>query len=247
MEKKKLAMCNKNSTCPIPTAKSIMKKKKQKISSSSSSVSSTTASSSSSSSLKPLKRRNRRKKKKPKYLSLRLQLSQTQTLKEAKKTTNEENEVNLFTESENPEENNVALLFDSDGGGTLKGLLEDESTTVTAGTSDEGSLSAMRCRTMEGLVRKAMRRGRSDEGSEERWVCYSEVTSSTVETTSFGSLSLKLDHEGILNAWSDKGSLYVDGEDAPQTVPDLFDASSSFLHPLHPNVILIFYSLRLID
>ncbi|CAI8612277.1 unnamed protein product [Vicia faba] len=137
------------------------------------------------------------------------------------------------------EENNVALLFTSDGGATLNGLLEDESTTLTATTAEEDeSLSVMRCPAMDGLVKKAMRRKRNDE--EERWVSYSEVVEEKKEmmeevnscvgsetTSFFGSLSLKLDHDGILNAWSDKGSLYVDAaDDAPQTVPDLFNAST---------------------
>lgn len=151
------------------------------------------------------------------------------------------------------EENNVALLFTSDGGATLNGLLENESTTLTTVMTtteeEEESLSVMRCPVMDqGLVRKAMRRKRNDhEESEERWVSYSEVVEETkkemmeevnstcvgFETTSFfGSLSLKLDHDGILNAWSDKGSLYVDGcDEAPQTVPDLFGGS------IPPNVL----------
>ncbi|XP_031276292.1 zinc finger protein CONSTANS-LIKE 6-like [Pistacia vera] len=37
-------------------------------------------------------------------------------------------------------------------------------------------------------------------------------------------LDLKLDYQEILNAWSDKGPLYVDGE-SPQTVPELHDAT----------------------
>lgn len=246
-------MCNKNSTPPpTPNMKKTKKKIQQQAKDSSSS------SSSSSSSLKPHRRRNRTKKRKPKYLSLRLQLSQNQSNQSNKATQrsqpNNKAQLNVFPhqpespvvveeedDKEIPEENNVALLFSSDGGATLNGLLEDESTTVTAATSDDGSLSVLTCH--EGLVRKAMRRRtRSEEGSEERWVCYSEVvekkelteevTSSTATaTTSFGSLSLKLDHEGILSAWSDKGSLYVAGEEAPQTVPDLLN------NALLPNVI----------
>ncbi|KAK2360115.1 CCT motif family protein [Trifolium repens] len=144
------------------------------------------------------------------------------------------------------EENNVALLFTSDGGATLNGLLEDESTTLTAATTteeEEESLSVMRCPEMEGLVKKAMRKRNDEEESEERWVSYSEVVEEKkemmeevnscvgIETMSFfGSLSLKLDHDGILNAWSDKGSLYVvdGGDEAPQTVPDLLNPSSIF-------------------
>uniref|UniRef100_A0A2P2JX74 Uncharacterized protein n=1 Tax=Rhizophora mucronata TaxID=61149 RepID=A0A2P2JX74_RHIMU len=38
-------------------------------------------------------------------------------------------------------------------------------------------------------------------------------------------VGLKLDYEDILNAWSDKGPLYIQGE-FPQTVPDWHDASN---------------------
>ena len=108
------------------------------------------------------------------------------------------------------------------------------------------------------LVRKAMRRREEErDESEERWVCYSEVTSycnstssgggaasamdrepllwfdeekgkSSDNTTAFRVLSLKLDYEGILNAWSDKGSLYVLPE-TPQTVPDLHNNAANVI------------------
>jgi len=270
-------MCNKNSTSLSPPktrtktkTKSITMKKRKKQTKKNICSSISPSSSSSSSSLKS--RRNKTKRKKPKYLSLRLQLSKTEKNKDQpknsnnKKTPKQEQQqqhpqvVNLFAhhreiEHDMHEENNVALLFTSDGGATLNGLLEDESTTLTAATTteeEEESLSVMRCPVMDqGLVRKAMRRKRNDEESEERWVSYSEVVEETkkemmeevnstcvgFETTSFfGSLSLKLDHDGILNAWSDKGSLYVDGfDEAPQTVPDLFGGS------ILPNVILLIF------
>lgn len=91
------------------------------------------------------------------------------------------------------------------------------------------------------LVRTAMRNRERDTREEERWVCYSEVVEKKEETdetssscvvngdflcfpkrtsTTQGLLSLKLDYQGILNAWSDKGSLYIHAE-SPQTVPDL--------------------------
>jgi hypothetical protein len=88
------------------------------------------------------------------------------------------------------------------------------------------------------LVRTAMR-NRDRDPSDEKWVCYSEVlvekkepeevTSCVTDvwcakarrTTSQGLLSLKLDYQGILNAWSGKGPLYIEGESPPQTVPDL--------------------------
>ncbi|XP_019458814.1 PREDICTED: zinc finger protein CONSTANS-LIKE 10-like isoform X2 [Lupinus angustifolius] len=231
------------------------------------------SSSSSSSSLKPLGRKNRTKTRKPKFLSLRLQLSQpnkTTTMIQQQ----QQPQLNLFPLHPettvvdekldmHEETNDVALFFTSDCSATLNGLLEDESTitkNTTSSEEEEGSLSAFDGGGGGGcggggesgswLVKKAMRRcSKEDDGCEERWVCYSEVTSATVSaavknneavvgvvnkedllygTTSFGVLSLKLDHEGIMNAWSDKGSLYVEGE-GPQTVPN-------FHHLHNPNV-----------
>ncbi|KAK4282299.1 hypothetical protein QN277_013695 [Acacia crassicarpa] len=201
------------------------------------------------------RRKNRTKTRRPKFLSLRLQLSSNQsdpmTLHQ---------QLNLFPlHPENlihdkdvmHDDHNVAFLFTSHGPATLNGLLEQDSpTTTTTNTtvSEEDSMSPQ-CLTAcpfhedngSSLVRKAMKRRNEEEdrdGREERWVCYSEVTSycsattaeSTAATTaSFGLLSLKLNYEGILNAWSDKGPLYVPGE-TPQTVPDFLD----HVLPRHP-------------
>ncbi|XP_015579515.1 uncharacterized protein LOC8260335 [Ricinus communis] len=44
-----------------------------------------------------------------------------------------------------------------------------------------------------------------------------------------GLVGLKLDYQEILNAWSDKGPLYIKGE-SPQTVPDLLDASNALVN-----------------
>ncbi|XP_027347135.1 two-component response regulator-like APRR7 [Abrus precatorius] len=239
-------MCNNNTPSSDIQTSSIMKRTRK--------PTIRFSSSSSSSSLKPLRRRNRTKTRKPKFVSLRLKLSQPKKMAQPKA---QQQQLNLFPlhpeDKDMHEENNVALLFSSDGGATLTGLLEDESTTTTAtATSEEGSLSPMTCPAVDGnwLVRKAMRK--RERESEERWVCYSEVVEEKKETmeevtsycdtlagagttTSFGLLSLKLDHEGILNAWSDKGSLYVADEEAPQAVPDLLNGL-----PLHnalvPNV-----------
>lgn len=111
--------------------------------------------------------------------------------------------------------------------------------------SDEGDSN--------GLVRTAMRCKERD-ASEERWVSYSEVVESKKIKEEEGSscidddadddagawcamqvqvqkrrllLDLKLDYQEVLNAWSDKGPLYVDGE-SPQTVPNLPDPKVRF-------------------
>ncbi|XP_030544823.2 uncharacterized protein LOC115751196 isoform X2 [Rhodamnia argentea] len=146
------------------------------------------------------------------------------------------------------DENDVALLFDSAAGAagaTLTGLLAPTSAVAAAPASsgvkeeEESAVSS--------LIRCAMKSSSRDRGgsSEEKWVCYSEVIveaekkAEMEEVTSCAAdawrggrgthhgtmLSLKLDYQEILDAWSDKGSLFVCGGDAshetPQTVPDL--------------------------
>ncbi|XP_027150930.1 uncharacterized protein LOC113751203 isoform X1 [Coffea eugenioides] len=97
------------------------------------------------------------------------------------------------------------------------------------------------------LVRTAMRRNKEREPSEERWVRYSEVVerrddqevsscSAAIAGADLGcwrnrGLSLKLNYQEILNAWSDKAPLYVHAaQDSPQTVPDIHD-HDRFLPP----------------
>ncbi|EOA19424.1 hypothetical protein CARUB_v10001375mg [Capsella rubella] len=92
------------------------------------------------------------------------------------------------------------------------------------------------------LLRTAMRKGASEEEetTEERWVSYSEVVEEVMSRSGTPrccggcdgndgrpSLALKLDYEQIMEAWSDKGTLYVDGE-PPQTVPDLHASADGF-------------------
>ncbi|KAI3407324.1 CCT domain-containing protein [Psidium guajava] len=145
------------------------------------------------------------------------------------------------------DENDVALLFDSSAaaaGATLTGLLAPTSGVAAApassGEEEESAESS--------LIRCAMKSSSRERAgsSEEKWVCYSEVIveaekkAEMEEVTSCAAdawrggpgthpqgtmLSLKLDYQEILDAWSDKGSLFVCGGDAnheaPQTVPDL--------------------------
>ncbi|KAF7819485.1 Zinc finger protein like [Senna tora] len=122
------------------------------------------------------------------------------------------------------DQTNVAFLFTSSHGApaSLTALLRHDSTATTEEEEEEDRrVDEESGRSM--LVRKAMKRGSKEEEEEEReerWVCYSEVTSyssgnttdsTATTTTSFGCglLSLKLDYEGVLNAWSDQRSLYV--------------------------------------
>ncbi|KAF5740433.1 hypothetical protein HS088_TW11G00502 [Tripterygium wilfordii] len=210
------------------------------------------------------------RKKKPKYLSLRLQLSQQthSPLRPARVTRQrhkqeqkqrrlqQQQQIPLFVEDMH--DDHVAMLFDTSTNSTaasLQGILEN-STSAPSTTEREEPLSPYAC-AEEGsrLVRTAMRCKERD-ASEEKWVCYAEVveevkkeqeevSSCCCATTddhhlhhdddgswlkgidhqrssgggSTTSLVLKLDYQHILNAWSDKGPLFVD----EQVVPDLHD------------------------
>ncbi|XP_038998398.1 uncharacterized protein LOC120123618 [Hibiscus syriacus] len=137
-------------------------------------------------------------------------------------------------------------ILDSEGSDNYKNQKE---ATTTTGTSEVGSLSpsltTYGCnggcddRTRLSLVRTAMKGKERRDESEERWVVYSEVVEKKeMEEVSSGGdsggcdrgewwnrrktkkLALKLDYEEIMNAWSDMGTLYIEGE-SPQTVPHL--------------------------
>ncbi|KAG2335149.1 hypothetical protein Bca52824_006329 [Brassica carinata] len=80
---------------------------------------------------------------------------------------------------------------------------------------------------------------REETTEEERWVSYSEVVDEVMSRSGTprccggdgnegrSSLALKLDYEQVMEAWLDKGTLYVDGE-RPQTVPDLHASADVF-------------------
>ncbi|KAL2240587.1 UNVERIFIED_CONTAM: Protein CHLOROPLAST IMPORT APPARATUS 2 [Sesamum indicum] len=153
---------------------------------------------------------------------------------------------NQVEERENHEHENVAYFFSAADGGptTLTGLLDtatvSNSTHTTNDSSRPDDLSpsasltyVCRRQDSEELVRNALR-SRERESSEEKWVCYSEVverkvkeeevTSSVVDLwrgSEIQGLSLKLDYEEILNAWSDKGPLYIRVAESSQIVPDI--------------------------
>lgn len=233
-------------------------------------------------------RKSRTRRRKPKYLSLRSsRLSAPNEAVESRSaaaktastmTTTRRHQLNLFplhpelnaAEADHQSDDNVALLFESDGGATLNGLLTsaDTATTTTTSTmsSDQDQVESnysnygyrgldRSAEEQSDIVRTAMRGSR--DLSVEKWVCYSELVKEEIEltaaTTSSAStccsvgddhkshqdqrcskqLALKLDYEEILNAWSDKGSLYIKSEDgeSPQTVPDLLQ--DQLFHHLH--------------
>ncbi|CAN4079175.1 unnamed protein product [Withania somnifera] len=102
------------------------------------------------------------------------------------------------------------------------------------------------------LVRTALRNKEREHREEEKWVVYSDVvefdqhseTTRKEEEVSSGprnkhhqQLSLKLDYDEILNAWSDKGPLYLQAE-SPQIVPDIHDDFLAYETPLFSHGLL---------
>uniref|UniRef100_M1AY69 CCT domain-containing protein n=2 Tax=Solanum tuberosum TaxID=4113 RepID=M1AY69_SOLTU len=122
-------------------------------------------------------------------------------------------------------------------------------------SSSEASLTfADTYRGQEGeLVRTALRNKEREHREEEKWVVYSDVvdfdqhSESTRKDEEVSScpwnkhhqrrqqqLSLKLDYDEILNAWSDKGPLYLQSE-SPQIVPDIHDDFLAYDMPFSLN------------
>ncbi|KAK6913045.1 CCT domain [Dillenia turbinata] len=197
-------------------------------------------------------RKTRTRTRKPKFLSLKLQITPKNhpMIISNHKTAppNHQHQLNLFPlhpENLYEEKDIVADFFaaDNDGGATLTGLLtatDDGSLTSAYAQDSEENTKTMSSNLLE---LTALRRER--DVSEEKWVSYNEVlvgdrkekeeeVSSCVTGVPYlgvdaQSLSLKLDYQEILNAWSDKGkgSLYIEGAECPQTVPDLHDDFTS--------------------
>uniref|UniRef100_A0A1J3FS97 Protein CHLOROPLAST IMPORT APPARATUS 2 n=1 Tax=Noccaea caerulescens TaxID=107243 RepID=A0A1J3FS97_NOCCA len=133
----------------------------------------------------------------------------------------------------------AAYLFNSTTDSTISSIHDLLPSSAADVDCSEGRILSPYDRQEHGsssssLLRTAMRKGASEEEetTEERWVSYSEVVEEVMSRSGtprcYGgdgnegrpSLTLKLDYEQIMDAWSDKGTLYVDGE-PPQTVPDL--------------------------
>ncbi|KAL6521798.1 hypothetical protein OROGR_018367 [Orobanche gracilis] len=140
---------------------------------------------------------------------------------------------------------NVAFLFSAADGvaTTLTGLL-NISTAAEASNSSHtnnssrldylpprspASLTQAYGEERAAFVRNALR-SKDRDSSDEKWVCYSEVvkeeevTSSAVDPARLAGIhrmSLKLDYEEIMNAWSNKGPLYIDAADNSQIVPEI--------------------------
>ncbi|KAL0395736.1 UNVERIFIED_CONTAM: Zinc finger protein CONSTANS-LIKE 7 [Sesamum calycinum] len=154
---------------------------------------------------------------------------------------------NQVEDRESHDHENVAFFFSAADGGptTLTGLL-DTSTVADSNSShtdnnssrlenlspSSASLTYAYSEDRAALVRMALRNRERDSG-EEKWVSYSEVVKRKVKEEEVSSsaavdlhaggtqgLWLKLDYEEIMNAWSNKGPLYVEAESS-QIVPDM--------------------------
>ncbi|KAL6507288.1 hypothetical protein OROGR_023483 [Orobanche gracilis] len=153
---------------------------------------------------------------------------------------------NELEEGEINDHENVAFFFSAaDGVATTLTSLLDTSTSAEASDSSHTNNNSLRLDYLPprssafltqaygeeraALVRNALR-SRDRDSSEEKWVCYSEVvkedevTSSAVDPPRLAGIhrmSLKLDYEEIMNAWSNKGPLYIDAADNSQLVPEI--------------------------
>lgn len=159
---------------------------------------------------------------------------------------------NLVDDKDSGHDENVALFFSGaeNSANTLTELLsssKDETDSnqsvpnyMTVSSSEARLKYADTYRGKQGeLVRTALRNKERENKEEEKWVVYSDVVDldqhsettrkeeevsscPTKRNQKHQQLSLKLDYEEILNAWSDKGSLYLQAE-SPQIVPDIHD------------------------
>ncbi|KAK6128303.1 hypothetical protein DH2020_037958 [Rehmannia glutinosa] len=157
-----------------------------------------------------------------------------------------ENQVEEERESHDHE--NVAFFFSTADGGatTLTGLLDTSAAAAESNSShtnnnssrldylppSSASLTQAYSEERAALVRNALR-NRHRDSSAEKWVCYSEVverqavkeeevSSSAVDPPAeIQRVSLKLDYDEIMNAWSNKGPLYIDAPESSQIVPDI--------------------------
>ncbi|XP_065879966.1 protein CHLOROPLAST IMPORT APPARATUS 2-like [Euphorbia lathyris] len=184
-------------------------------------------------------RKSRSKRRKPKYLSLKLELS-------PKIIMSPKQQLNLFPlhpenilqdKYDDQVSDHVAFLFETatDTSTSLHGILDLDSATTTTTTTTTSEDAAAYDRDDQKLVKTAMKRKERD-ASEDRWVSYWEVVekkdqeevSSCSYSEKKGLVGLKLDYEHILNVWSDKAPLYINGlGDSPQTVPDLLQLHHS--------------------
>ncbi|KAF9600787.1 hypothetical protein IFM89_012526 [Coptis chinensis] len=155
-------------------------------------------------------------------------------------THQEKQQLNLFPlhpeEKEDHNNSNVAHFFLTDlATETLSSLIwstsgkEDEEEEEEEEEENSSCEPSIAYASKSWLERSALRGGKNVERdlSEEKWVCFEEVTSCVPEIKlekGGGGLSLKLDYDEIMNAWSDKGPLYldhVDGELGSHIVPDV--------------------------
>ncbi|KAJ0972464.1 hypothetical protein J5N97_020423 [Dioscorea zingiberensis] len=172
-------------------------------------------------------KRSRSKTRKPKFISLRRQLSHPPPPPPPPAGSSMTSPPLTIDHDRDPP---VASLLEPGDGPSLTSLLGASSTVASEAASTPSS-SSMNWDGEIAIARKALR-GR------ERWVfCCSASPSPSEQEASSSShvdlwccapqgLSLKLDYEEILTAWSDKGSLYIEGDAGHQVVPEVYHTLS---------------------
>ncbi|CAH9115364.1 unnamed protein product [Cuscuta europaea] len=177
--------------------------------------------------------------RKPKFLSLRLQLSADRKAAEEDPAAvvPEHDSATNSSDASCPQldlfpllpEDNSSVAYDlfsaaESDATTLTALLGAPSTSASSGDDHRDSPLSFPYGYRGAALARAALRSKERNPCEEKWVCYSEVTSCATADPRMDyrrRLSLKLDYQGIINAWSDKAPLYIQSE-SPQTVPDLF-------------------------
>lgn len=217
------------------------------------------------------KSRTKTRKPKYLSLRLQISPENTQQSGENMPSTGDDHrhQLNLFplhpenlVEDKDPHDDNVAYFFSTvDGGATTLTALLGPGASSSASHHEDNNAATLSPESLtyayggqdseeveQQLVRTAMR-NKAREPSEEKWVsCCSPGSVSDLRckngerrTIQRQRLSLKLDYEEIMNAWSDKGPLYIH-VDSPQVVPDLSD-DDFFSHHPSTNVSQIFITL----
>ncbi|KAH7684916.1 CCT domain-containing protein [Dioscorea alata] len=174
-------------------------------------------------------KRSRSKIRKPKFISLRRQLSLPSPPPPPPPPPASMSPPPTIDHDRDPP---VTSLLDPGDGPSLTSLLGASSSIAASETTSTPSSSSMNWDGEIAIARRALR-GR------ERWVfCCSASSPASEQEASSGShvdlwcavpqgLSLKLDYDEILSAWSDKGSLYIDDDSAHQVVPEVYHTLSS--------------------
>ncbi|KAM0946616.1 putative transcription factor C2C2-CO-like family [Dioscorea sansibarensis] len=176
-------------------------------------------------------KRSRSKIRKPKFISLRRQLSLPSPSLSPSPPPPPPAAMSPPPTIDHDRDPPVTSLLDPGDGPSLTSLLGASSSVAASEATSTPSSSSMNWDGEVAIARRALR-GR------ERWVfCCSASSPASEQEASSSShvdlrcavpqgLSLKLDYEEILSAWSGKGSLYIEGDAGHQVVPEVYHTLS---------------------